>query len=178
MSHVNLKKQFVLFVFCTVLSSVAFSSPGRSSSGGIVDIFNPFDFGDAGGGLSDLVNQENAPDMTKEYADANYGTDAITLLKEMDRRTFTTSSDPNSRSVSGAVQVSNFARNTGNKVYIGVRVIIYTIAAFGMIALCIMGFFGKWSWAWFFGWCLALFLIGGVQALIDLLYYGNYPTIL
>lgn len=74
----------------------------------------------------------------------------------------------------GASRIFNFARKRANNLYGHVREGIYTVAALGAIAIAVAAFFGKFKWSTLFYWALGLFLLGGVQALIDLLYYGNF----
>ena len=173
MINFNIKKQKVLFIFCILFYSLAFSTPSYSGGSGIFNFFGIFF--DGADGNSPLSGQESDQEYYGKKENKAEGNHAFSVLAKAPRRTFTTG---DGMSESGAVQVANAARKAGNKIYVGSRIAIYTIAALGMIALCIMGFFGRWNWSWFFGWCFALFLIGGVQALIDLLYFGNYPNIL
>ena len=74
----------------------------------------------------------------------------------------------------GASRIFGFARKKANNVYGHTRQAIYTIAALAAIVLAIAAFFGRFKWSTLFYWALGLFLLGGVQALIDLLYYGNF----
>ena len=74
----------------------------------------------------------------------------------------------------GALRVMHHAYLNSNDYFLGAKRVVYYIAALGMIALAIMGFFGRWKWTWFMMWCLGLILLGGIQTLIDNLGIHNY----
>ena len=50
------------------------------------------------------------------------------------------------------------------------RIVVYTVAALGMMGIAVLAFIGRFRWSWFFGWMFAVFLLGAVQALINFLF--------
>lgn len=50
------------------------------------------------------------------------------------------------------------------------RTVVYVIAALGMMGIAVTAFVGKFRWGWVFSWAFAVFLLGAVEALINLIF--------
>ncbi|MDR1026576.1 MAG: hypothetical protein LBL47_04170 [Lactobacillus sp.] len=62
---------------------------------------------------------------------------------------------------------------SGNKIFYGMRNIIYAVAGFGIIAIAIGGFFGNLNWKWLSAVIIGLMIIALTVALLTYMVDGN-----
>ena len=125
-----------------------------------------------------MQKNEHNPKKIKEIE--KYYTDTKKDLLELEQETIKRQKDPdkvnNSNGQASSSDVSGCSKDTGlfsgliisgNKIFSGLRDLIYVVAGFGIVGVAVGGFFGSLNWKWLGAIVIGLILIASTGELIN-----------